>query len=230
MKSNILFLGIAIAIITLALVQIFSENMLPMSIYMCVAWGSLILSLGELLKASLYRTKMLRSEAIRMIKNGLDLSDQHIAIFDMLPGKEKEKIAYCNTQRKLTERYKKYEKNDPSKKIEVSIRIVSVAQTIILFAGFACGMTKNIPNGPQENRVISILSLLSFAILFVSYYLTHAIDEKIREDNRIAQEIDGNTRYYLQLINSILNDKEIDNKKTRAEEKSYDDRYNGKTL
>lgn len=206
-KGNYLYLGIAAVFITFAIIQWSNTNLLPTSIYYYVAWASFELALFELFKAAFQALKRLHTRTVRLRKQELDLCERQITVFSKIPSmvdevkRSEERKDDLNTISII----KKNEKR--IRRIEKIIDIATIIQIIFLFATFAQAMLRSIPNGVNENRIVGILSLLTIGLLFVSYFMTNKIETDIAEGELITNSIGNTANYYLDLINTIADDR-----------------------
>ena len=208
MKSNILFIGTAVFFISLALIQVFTPDMLPMSIYVFIAFASLELAFLELIKTIAKSIKYLHMDQIRLLNDELDLCNQTIEIFNGFCSLE-EIVEYNQNYRIVIE--SKISKTKSLKRVKILdaiIKLLTGFQVIFLFVQLALSLTKFIPNNLISNKTIGVLGLLSFSVVLISYFVTITIND-MRNDNKQKIHISKTlSNYYLGLLERVSKDEE----------------------
>lgn len=210
-KGNYLYLGVSAAFLTLAVLQFQHEDMLPMSIYMYVAWSSLELSLLELLKATTKHLRAIQLTQIRMTQDELNKCNRHIKVFGKFAALDKVVENEIIIRDKLELEMEELKKRKRVDNLEKVVNACTIVQIIACFVSFARISMRTVPNTLATNKTIGVLGLLSFALLSFSYYLTHSAEDEmteIREKNNISNDL---SEYYTEVLEKAATTEEDTN-------------------
>ena len=112
---------------------------------------------------------------------------------------------------------KSKKRNQKVVKITHVMMVVENILTVIQIA--MCGLMliitplKVIPNDVENNKVLGILGLITFALLFFSAYLQDRYD--LREAQEKQVEIDAISNYYLSLMEKMTKDESVNSEETK---------------
>lgn len=205
-KDNLLFLGIGIAYIAMAITQFFKPQLFPMALYMTIAWASLSLSLFELFKSLLNIFHVITKLYEDIISSEKSISEREISVlqkyqcFNNQIEQNKELLSFLESKNSIAQGYRKKEKA-----LEIIEKVMTVIEIASCCAMFAMMPLKVIPNDLQRNKELGVLSLLSFALIFVSYYVRIRFDADSQRERLMSKRNQSN--YYLDLMEKMSEDK-----------------------
>lgn len=189
-NTNYIYLGIGISYALLAALVLFRENSLSLIVYFTVASVSLNLTFFEFCKTviriqlSIYDIKFkITADYISMFKEEYRLYENH--------GKLNTEMNFAKGR--YNEEYEKYNKLTSTKVAPVLRKLDCVLS--ILQVTIGCALSIVIPafyNAEQimMEKLINVFSLLSFSIMFFTYYLNYTVNTHIAyEKNRIDGEM-----------------------------------------
>ncbi|MBR3135404.1 MAG: hypothetical protein IKG32_00120 [Clostridia bacterium] len=206
-KGKELLLGFSITYCILAIVQWIKPQLFPISLYLAIAWASLGMALIELFKSLIdkYRT------GVRLIEQKIDDSaratSDEISLLQQCHGFEREIesnnaiLSLLKDERKKVEKYRQTEK-----RLVFAEKVLSIVQIVFCCLMLIITPLKAVPNDLNNNKLLSILGLLSFALLFFSYYCRIQFDFQEETEKLVHDRI--YSKYYLNLMNRMIEQKE----------------------
>lgn len=217
-KSNFLYLGIAILFITFAVLQISIPGLLPFAIYYFVAFASFELAFLELIKAILKLIKSKQSRNVHLKEAGEDYCDRHISVLSKVDAAQAEVKKYQKIKEVFSED-ECIEKNDKRiRAMEKAVNIITVIEMLFLFSSFAQAIVHKVPNELKENKTICVLSLLTIALLFISYFITSKAENDTAEIETMITNDSRSMNYYLKLIESLTRNTEEERKNEKDQD------------
>lgn len=202
-KGNYLYLGIAASFFLIAIIQWTIPDMLPISLYVSIAWVSLEVAIMELLKTSLKYMQALRAHQIKVTQDELDLCNRHICVlgkFESLKNEIEQHTSFCQL---LIERAEKLNRSKSTSRLEIAINAISIAQTVLACIMVAITSLKSIPNDLANNKAIGILSLAAFSFLIFSYFLKNGIEPELLESDSSIRQANMIDNYYLDILERV---------------------------
>lgn len=175
-RINIFIIGIASAYLILFFVQISSPNLLPNNIYLTVAWVSLSLSITELIKNLLLSFNVNSNN----FKEFLNKTYNIFSKLEVLEEDEKSK-EFINKEKNeftLNANNKTLKHNKTLKMFgDLFVNLGYIMSMIILI------MTplKKIPNTIEITKDISVITLITFVIMFVSIAINDYFNNWLNE-------------------------------------------------
>lgn len=209
-KGSEILLGFSITYCVLAIVQWIKPQLFPISLYIAIAWASLGIALIELFKSLIdnYRTGLRLME--QNIADSARFASDENTLLQHGHGFEKE-IESNNTilssLKGAEGRIEKYKRTE--KRLTFVEKVLSVVQIVFCCLMLIITPLKAIPNDLSNNKLLGILGLLSFALLFFSYYCRMQFD--FQEEAEKAAQYRGFSKYYLNLMSRMVEHKEDNN-------------------
>lgn len=202
-KGNYLFLGIGISYIVVAIIQACAHGVLGANIYVTVAFISLELTLLELIKSTTNAYCSNWEQYERTRNNYIGLLQRNISVF--------KPYSFFNDDTKVFEdKLQTVQNNNKTDKyrkrycfLKKMVRCLTIVQIIFCSVQIIVTPLKIIPYDLFTTKTINVLSLLSFAFMFVSYFVSNtsiSIDKE--EQDKLAIELNV-SNYYLDKIESI---------------------------
>ena len=202
-KGNYLFLGIAASYIVIAVVQWTTQGLLPMSLYISIAWVSLDVAILELIKTAFQYMQAIHAHQIKITQDEIDLCDKHISVIGKYNALRAEVERHTEFRPTLVERAKKLNGNKSIRRMGKVIDGLSIAQIIIACVMVAITSLKQIPNDLANNKVVGILSLLAFAFLMLTYFVKGSIEPVLSESESTIRNADMLENYYLDILEKV---------------------------
>lgn len=201
-QANILLLGIGIAYAALALIQWIQPALFPISLYLGVAWASLCISILEMIRSAnqLFRTNIQRMDKSNSAQQ--EIMNRLSAVLQNYDNLKSESEAVNAASQELEDNRKERQKYQ---KIVHILMIVEKVLTIIQVA--MCGLMliltplRKIPNDIENNKVLGVLGLITFAMLFFSAYFQNRYDLKDMQEKQT--EFAWISNYYLNLMEKM---------------------------
>lgn len=202
-KSNYLFLGIGISYIVIAIIQACVPGVLGANIYVTVAFVSFELTLLELIKSTtnICFSNIKRYE--KTVDDYIGLLQRNITVF-------KPYSLFDNDTKMFEDKLQTVlgsNKKDKYKKIyyflKKTVSCLTVFQIVFCSIQIIVSPLKIIPYDLITTKTINVLSLLSLAFMFVSYFIVNAsisIDKEEQDKLAIEKNV---SNYYLDKIESI---------------------------
>ena len=207
-KSNYILLGVAISYILIAIIQIRVDGLLPASLYVTVAFVSLEFTAFEMLK-SMINSSIHSLQRINMItKSRTDFIERNIKIYDRFNILNNE-LAWLKDELKMLpnndDLLKNHRKISRCKKI---LFIISCIQVIVCTIQIMITPLKFIPYDKLTNEVINVVTLISFAFMFLSYFFSNLWDgnDDFQEERWHVYETTCSD--YLKILEKVASDDE----------------------
>lgn len=183
-KGNYLFLGIGISYIVVAIIQATLPGVLSVNLYVTVAFISFELTLFELIKsvAQLFYRSIENYEKMRV--DYINLLEKNIAAFKPFSILNTDTQALENKLQAIQNNGKMAKYKKRAQFLKKAIWGLTVLQIVLCCVQATVIPLKSIPNDLLTAKMINVLSLLSFAFLFISYFITNTSDAA----NRVATE------------------------------------------
>ena len=202
-KSNYLYLGIGISYIVIAIIQACIPGVLGANIYVTVAFVSFELTLLELIKSTTNAYCSNCEQYERTRNNYIGLLQRNIAVF--------KPYSFFDDDTKMFEdklqTVQGSNKTDKYRKrycfLKKMVSCLTVFQIVFCSIQIIVTPLKIIPYDLITTKTINVLSLLSFAFMFVSYFISSAsnsIDKEEQDKSAIELNV---SNYYLDKIKSI---------------------------
>ena len=216
-KCNYIFLGIALSYIIIAVVQWSLESPLNASLYVTIAFVSLELTALEIIKTLANGLLYTIDYRAKLGKEYLQLLQKNKSVFEKHPALEEQTKAY---ESKIEEVQQKLQKKNCLNNASLVKRITSIITVFqIVFCTIQILLTplKIIPYDTITSKTINSLTLLSFGLLFLSYFISAWINEG-RNEMQEKLDVERNISiYYLDVIEKISNENTHNNEKSKEE-------------
>ena len=172
-KNNYILLGMAISYFIIAVIQMRIDGLLPASLYVTVAFASLDFSIMEMIKnLGIYLLRK-TNELIEMNKSYSYLFERSIKTYSKFTVLDEDIKEYENAMISLQNDDKKFNKYiKRAKFLYQIISIVSCAQIIICTIHIIITPLKAIPYDKMTTETINTLTLISFAMMFLSFFFS----------------------------------------------------------
>lgn len=205
-KSNFIFLGMATSYILIAIIQSSIDGTLPASIYVTIAFVSLEFSALEILKGLInfliYNIKQLNTN----VKWQKDFIDRNIKVYNNFDVLNDEVTEMKNELTMLQNNYDISKNSRIIKYWEKILSVVTCVQIIICTIQIIVIPLKLIPYDKLTNKVINVVTLASFAFMFLSYFLSNIYNDSSR-DMEESMNIYGTTSSaYLKILEKIASE------------------------
>lgn len=202
-KGNYLFLGIGISYIVIAIIQACAPGVLGANIYVTTAFISFELTLLEFIKsttnaycANFEQYEKTQNNYICLLQRNISVFKPY-SFFDDYTKMLENKLQTVQVSNKMDKDRKRYYF---LKKI---VHYLTVIQIIFCSIQIIVTPLKIVPDGLITTKTINVLSLLSLAFMFVSYFISNA-NILICKEAKDKLEIEMNiSNYYLDKIESI---------------------------
>lgn len=211
-KSKYIFLGVAISYFIIAYIQTKTDGILPIWIFYSVAFLSCELTVLELLKS-----------LVQALLLGID-KQKYLELKQYYLLKKNIEILYKNGL--LSEQIDTYEKlfipNEPN---EIEIRhdkrvyifkrfncIITAIQMIVSTVIMIITPLKVIPNDIDTEKSINIITLLTFAVMFLKYFFDGYEMDAFNEIDESSEKVQKLSSYYLSLIEEMSENQENNNR------------------
>ncbi len=202
-KGNYLFLGIAAGYVAIAIIQWCAPGLLPISLYISVAWVSLTITILELVKTIFQYMQAIHARQIKITQGELYLCDKHIRVMGRFDTLKAEVEQHTDFRTAISEKAKKLGENKSIQKLGKMIDVISVAQIVTACVMVAVTSLKRIPNDLANNKLVGILSLLAFAFLMLTYFVKGSIEPLLKESELTIRNADMLENYYLDMLDKV---------------------------
>lgn len=223
-RTDYLYIGIVVSFISLALIQFTIPDMLPASLYISIAWISIELTLIELMKTIMNHIIINRRRIQNYSQSELELRNR---LSNLLKDNYELKDLYEENHKfiqSITNKLNEYSNSKMTATLNRIIILLSIIQTIVCSVQFSLMLVKKIPTTIYTNKIISVLSLLSFAFLLLSLFITQKSEESMYNSDEKMQLLQGIERKYtviLERFKSSTNDTNYDlEKKSKSSPES----------
>ena len=170
------------------------------NLYVTIAFVSLELSLLQILKSLVQTLKRNISEKHRLIKNYSDILKRNIKLFEPYKSLDGYTQLFRSKLKDIPEQDNHEAMINKLDKLDFALTffhlVLCTIQIIIM-------PLKIIPFDALTNKTINVLTIITFAFMFLSYYFTS--DEKERRDNmkeRLSIE-ENLSNYFFDVIESV---------------------------
>lgn len=201
-NSKYIFLGIGVSYIVVAIMQVTAKGPLSAALYFTVAFIALELTLLELIKSVLKRIldniasmEMIKSEYIALLR-------RNICAFEKHPSLQKDIDAFNSKLDEQLSDTKLQKQKKHAIRLSKFINILSVCQIVFCCVQIIITPLKLIPYDLITTKTINVLTLLSFALVFLSYFLLTFDDDKKQRLEQIKIEKNV-SEYYLDAVERI---------------------------
>ena len=199
-------MAVSIAFLILAMIQFFNPKLLNTSFYFSIAFVSFLFSLAELIKNIADNMEITALKRKQVIIRKIEMLEKRIKTFE--------------TYEELSDNIKidkielnRLKKIDTDKLIKISRSVQWLDKLLIFFEFIFCvvmtilTLLKAVPNDIQTNKIINILSLISFSLFLFTLYINTYIKDficNIETEEDIKYERDY---YYLSILDKIRNNR-----------------------
>lgn len=160
----------AISYILIAVIQIRIDGLLPASLYVTVAFVSLEFTILEMLKSMTINLIHGLNKFNEMNKMNVELFRRSVQTYSKFTFLNKEMKEYEDAITILSNDSNLNKNNERIKKLSKMISIVSCAQVIICTIQIIIIPLKAIPYDKMTTKVINAITLISFAMMFLSLF------------------------------------------------------------
>ncbi len=213
-KSNYLYLGVASACITLAIIQMTIPDVLSMSLYAHIAWAAFGLTLLECVKSILYRSKINMQKKMRLAEEEYHICNRSADVF--MDYRSLDEECEYNQERKsaLLARMDTLKNDKKLGQTALLIHLFTALQLILCFVLFSLAYIHIIPDDFYTIKSLCIPVLLSFALLMLSFFISRTNDETEMEADDMANMSRFMNDYYLDLLERISKERKKTKEKT----------------
>lgn len=167
----------AISYILIAVIQIRMDGLLPGSLYVTVAFVSLEFTILEMLKST---TKYLihgLNKSNEMNKANVELFRRSIKTYSQFAVLSEDTKEYENAMTISIKDSKSYANSKKVKKLNKMLSIVSCVQIIVCTMQIIITPLKAIPYDKMTTGVLNAITLISFAMMFLSLFFSSIWDD-----------------------------------------------------
>ena len=176
-RNNYILLGMAISYILIAIIQIRIDGLLPASLYVTVAFVSLEFTIMEMLKSTTKYLIHRLNKADEMNKENVELFKRSIKTYSQFAVLSEDAKEYEDA---MTISIKDDISNINSKKVKKLIKLnssVSCVQIIVCTIQIIITPLKAIPYDKMTTDVLNAMTLISFAMMFLSLFFSSIWDD-----------------------------------------------------
>ena len=203
-KSKTIYLGIAAAYVTLAIVQITRKDLLPSSLYTTVAFISLELTLLELLKTIAHYFEIFHLRRITSRENAIKIYKEYSDTFSRFQGLEREVEENEKAIKRISSELMDLKKCISIKILHGTVKWLTIFQIIFCCVQVALSLTHTIPNELFNERITNAVSLVSFAALISSYYFNGLCEETLADFDVKMYGIEVMNKYHIMMYHKII--------------------------
>lgn len=205
-KSNYILLGMAISYILIAVIQIRTDGLLPATLYVTVAFVSLEFTIFEMLKSTIgfliYSLKMINTIG----KVRTKFIDRSINAYDKFNVLRNETELLKNELAMLPDNDSLVKNNRKIKYWEKILSIISCVQVTICTIQIMITPLKLIPYDNLTNELINAITLISFAFMFLSYFLSSIKDNQKNYQEERWRIYENTCFEYLEILEKVASD------------------------
>lgn len=207
-KSNYILLGVAISYILIAIIQINIDGLLPASVYVTVAFVSLEFTTFEMLKSTtcflIHSLKVINIIA----KSRTEFIERSIKTYDRFNVLGNETKFLKNELTMLPNSDILVQNNRKIKALEKFIMAVSGIQIVICTIQIMITPLKLIPYDKLTNKMINAMTLISFAFMFLSYFISNISDNHNNDQKEKWHIYETICFGYLEILEKVAADNE----------------------
>ena len=207
-KSNYILLGVAISYILIAIIQIKIDGLLPASVYVTIAFVSLEFTTFELLKSTIgfliHILKVINTIAklrTEFIERSIKTYDKFNILSNETKLLKKELIMLPSSDTLV-------QNNRKIKALEKFVMAVSCIQIVICTIQIMITPLKLIPYDKLTNKMINVMTLISFAFMFLSYFLSSINDNYNNYQKEKWHIYETTCSEYLKILEKVASDNE----------------------
>lgn len=207
-ESNYILFGVAVSYFLIAIIQMEIDGLLPASLYVTVAFVSLGFTVFEMLKSlidclvhNLQKTDINVKSHTEFIKRRIKTYDK----FNVLKSesrKLKDELTMLSYDENLTKN------NGKIKRLKRLFSVMSCIQTIVCTMAIMIMPLKLIPYDKLTNKVINVVTLGSFAFMFLSCFFSNLWNQHsdFQEERWHIYEVVSSD--YLEILEKIASENE----------------------
>ena len=217
-KNKTIYLGIAAAYVTLAIVQITRKDLLPLSLYSTVAFVSLELTLLELLKTIAHYIELIHLRRITSRENAIKIYKEYSDAFSRFQGLEKEVEENEKVIDRISNELLNLKKRISIKILRGTVKWLTIFQIIFCCVQVALSLTHTIPYDLSNEKTTNAVSLVSFAALIASYYFNGLCEETLAAFDEKMHGIEVMNKYHMLMYHKIIGISEKNKAKNNSKE------------
>lgn len=202
--NKTIYLGIAAAYATLAIVQITRKDLLPSSLYTTVAFVSLELTVLEMLKTVAQLIETFHVKKITSRENAIKILKEYLNTFSRFQGLDAEIEENEKAIEKFSSEIKNLNKCISIKILHGTVKWLTIFQIIFCCVQVALSLTKAIPDTLSNERINNVVSLISFAALIASYFFKELREETLAAFNEKQYGIEVMNKYHMLVYQKII--------------------------
>lgn len=209
-KGNYFILGIAISYLIVAFIQFINSQTLGAAVYITVSFVSFEFATIELIKSLINMIKENLNIGEKIINDEYERLKSTIASAEKFESLQNETLR-CKSELENLEKISTKFKNKNKRYIEISQKLYSVLsalQIIICMVQIIITPLKLIPYDLLTNKTINVISLISFAMVFFSYFIINMNEEKYNSICLRRDIEENSSSYYLKLMSEMSKEKE----------------------
>ena len=178
-KGYIFYIAIIAGLVYLLIAQIMDDSILPFSVYYYFAFASLGLSILELLKTTISYSKLLEVKLVYKKKKEQLMIEKLLLLNSYCGGvvSDEEMKNWSQIDNELS----RWKSEKRIRRLDMVYTVCAVVQVSILFIQLFSAMIKKIPYTVEANKMIGILTILSFMMIIVSFLLSQVEDNTMME-------------------------------------------------
>ncbi len=196
-RGNYFILGIAISYLIVAVIQFINPQTLGAAVYVTVSFVSFEFATIELIKSLINMIKENLNIGEKIINDEYERLKSTIASTEKYESLQNETLR-CKSELENLEKISTKFKNKNKRYIEISQKLYSVLsalQIIICMVQIIIIPLKLIPYDSLTNKTINVISLISFAMVFFSYFIINMNEEKYNSIY-LRRDIEENSSSY----------------------------------
>ncbi len=169
-KNNYILLGMAISYMLIAIIQVRIDGLLPAAVYVTIAFVSLEFTLFEMTKSMIGYSINIMKKMNMNLKLQAEIIEKSMKIYNKFGGFDNEIQTMKNELKILLQSDKSTVNNIQIKRLEKIRYVISCIQVIICTVQIMIAPLKVIPYDKLTNKVINVITIISFAFMFLSYF------------------------------------------------------------
>lgn len=202
-KGNYFFLGIGISYLIVAIIQMIVPKALSAVVFVTVAFISLELTMLEFLKTLSEILLKINRDMICIAKERRSEIKSILSIIEKNSKLEEEIRKLKEEEVYMTDLIKKQEQSKTVSFVKKINSLLFALQIIMCMVQIIVIPLKIIPYDAITTKMINIVTLITFSIMFFSYFVSNKMNDKYELTSAKLLVNKDTTEYYLKLLKKI---------------------------
>lgn len=202
-KGNYFFLGIGISYLIVAIIQMIVPGALSAVVFVTVAFISLELTMLEFFKILSENLLKINREMICTAKERCFEIESILSIIEKNSKLEEDVRKLKEEEAYMTDLIKKQEQSKTVTFVKKIRSLLFALQIIMCMVQIIVTPLKIIPYDTITTKMINILTLITFSIMFFSYFVSNKMNDKYELTSAKLLVNKNTTEYYLNLLKKI---------------------------